>query len=342
MKYGNSNLHVDRSGLLARTIGSVRGLTAAVDTTWRRRLIAARAEVQDAHSNGTLSHGEWIRGGPEPAPIGNGPFTVVGEPGAVAAVCLGLPPDAPVTRLGLEDLDAGLPAEAICVDGVAGDASSADPASADLRFGPFGGVARGLRRAVLSEEANQEVESELALSATWCADLSTDQSLLLAHGLVAAAYAGTRAVIVTDRSMAAVGQWWARCLTAITCKAAESSGALVNRGIAATWAPLGDEAVLQAVGEWDPASLVILLTSGQSNHNARRLADSTRSVVTRAGRPVLEVSVRQATPSAQLGFAWLGLEAALTVAVAIGVPPLAMEPGERLRDTLLSSGGPTP
>ena len=69
------------------------------------------------------------------------------------------------------------------------------------------------------------------------------------------------------------------------------------------------------------------------------MREATLATVSRAGQPHLDVRLGNADPTTLLPAAWVALESALATAVAIGVEPLTMNPGEDLRMRLDSGGG---
>jgi hypothetical protein len=209
----------------------------------------------------------------------------------------------------------------------------------DLRFGAFGPVAEGIRVAVLGEEGAAAVAAAVQAAAAACGEAVTDPAVDLAAALVPAAFEASTVVMLATPDLLGFARWWAGALTALTCKPATDGPSQVSRGLSVRVAELGDEAALQGSIHADPTPLVVLVTVEGARSDAVALRVATRDIVSRAGHPHLDVRLAKADIETLLPAAWVALESALATAVAIGVEPLTMIPGEDLRMRLDSGGG---
>lgn len=330
-------IRVDTRGARTRAIGPTRGIAPAVERRWRLRAIRAREEVRQAHEAGVLPHGRWWEAGPPDVSASALPVQVVGEPGAVDAVLMGLPANSGAkARPWMVDPDSAM----VRVDGAPHLPGEGD-ADQDLRFGPFGPVACALRAAVLGEDGAGTVHDALQVAAAWCGQAQGDPAADLAAALCPPAFDATPVVVVYDPGLEDLARWWSRSLSAITCKPAADGPSHVPRGLACSSAPLGDEAQLQRALYADPPPWVVFLSRDDASVDMVDVRTASRNLVLRAGHPALDVRVVDARPETLLPAAWVALEASLAVAVAVGVEPLTLIPGEDLRAQLDSGGGGT-
>jgi hypothetical protein len=339
MKHDRPWIRMDARGARTRAIGPTRGIAPAVERRWRLRVVRARDEVRQAHAGGILPHGRWWQDGPvEPHPV-TLPLLVLGEPGATNAATLGIPPAAEVDTsswaMGGRGEFGGM---TVRVDGPPHLPGSADP-DEDLRFGAFGPVAAGIRGAVLGDQLAGEVEDVIQIASAWCGEVQDDPAVPLATALCPPAFDASPVLVLSSPELLPFARWWSRMTTAITCKPATDGPSHVPRGLAVQVAELGDEAALQNAIYADPPPWVLLLTADTCSADVAAVRSAVSELVQRAGYPVLEMRLLDALPTTLLGAAWVCLEAALATAVAIGVEPLTLIPGEDLRSRLDSGGG---
>ena len=325
-------IRVDLRGVMVRRIGTRQGLSRKDQRAWTRRLRAAADEVREAADGSVLPHYNWWCGESPEVAAQSLPVVLRGESGAVDAVCLGLPQG---SRSDVFRQDGPGDAPVAMVDSPP-NLGGASPE--DLRFGPFGPTARSLRLALLSPEDVTVVARRVADAIEACGKATTDTGAELALGLANAAWRGACPTIICDSELIELGRWWARALTATTCKTTGDSGPKVVRGLAPRVAQFGDEAALQATVFGQPASPAVLISSRAASPQMRAQAKATADALARRGCPVVSVSLRSADTAEQVSAAWILLHAALTLAIAIGAQPLTLEAGEDLRRLLDSTG----
>ena len=326
-------LRVDMRGMRSRSIGPVRGIAPAVERRWRMRGQRARDEVRQAHHDGVLPHGQWWKeGAVDPREV-TLPLMLLGEPGAVRAATLGVrEKDLHVSSWAVD-----FEGTTIRVDGGPHLPGTGDP-NEDLRFGVFGPVAEGIRRAVLGDAAGA-VSDAIQAAAASCAEPVNDPALDLTAALLPAAFEASTVVMFVTPECMAFAQWWAGVLTAVTCKPSTDGPSQVARGLDARVVELGDEAAMQAAIYADPTPLVVAVSAGRQEPAVAAMRDATRAIVLRAGHPYLDVRLGSDAAEQMLPAAWVALESALAIAVAVGVEPLTLIPGEDLRLQLDSGGG---
>ena len=325
-------IRVDLRGVMVRRIGTRQGLSRADERAWTRRLRSAADEVREAADSSVLPHYNWWCGDSPEVVAQSMPVVVRGESGAVDAVCLGLPhggQEAVFRQSGPDD------ASVVVVDS---PPNMGDASPEDLRFGPFGPTARALRLALLGSDELTDVASRVADAIEACGKATTDTGAELALGLANAAWNGACPTIICSTDLVDLGRWWARVLTATTCKTTGDSGPQVVRGLAPRVAELGDEAALQATVFGQPASPAVLIASRAASPQTRSQLKATADALARRGCPVVSVSLRSADTAEQVAAAWVLLHSALTLAIAIGAQPLTLEAGEDLRRLLDSTG----
>ena len=334
MSRGEALLRVDFSGARARRIGAERGIAPSEERAWRLRSVQAREVVRAAQKEGRLPGGaDWLDQSDEVLPL-HLPVTVLGEPGATAAICLGLDGRNGVSRASWW---AGGEGEVLRVDGgphLPGEGNPAD----DRCFGPFGTTARRLRHTVLGADAASAVDDALILAAAACEQTTGDPSADLASALCSPGFDASALVIVAEPGLDGLSKWWAGALSSVTCKPATTGAAQVPRGLPTMTAPLADEAALQVVFHSDPPPWVMLLTHDRSPPEVVRVREATRTLLLRAGHPHVELRLKDAAAPTVLGSALVCLEATLAVAVAVGVDPMTRLGGPELRQRMVSSG----
>jgi hypothetical protein len=209
----------------------------------------------------------------------------------------------------------------------------------DLRFGSFGPIAQQLRHAVFDAEQAAQIDEALRVAVERCGQADGDPLVDLAMALCPPAFDAKPLVIVADPGLERFGQWWSRATSAVTCKPATDGPSHVSRGLSCSVSMLGDEAALQSALHADPPPWVVFLRNDRATSEVTAVRNATRSLIARAGLPSFDVRLMDTRPSTVLASAWVCLEAALAVAVAVGVEPLTMIPGEDLRARLDSGGG---
>jgi len=325
-------LRVELAGASSRRVGPQRGLARRDASSWQRRLRSAADEVREAGAQGMLPHVAWWSESAPKATDLTTPCTISGEPGAVDAVCLGLP-ELDHARVHRHTGPFDVPV--VQVDGAP---SVGETTQEDLRFGPFSPTAVALRRAVLGREDSDEVDRRLAEARQAVASAATDMGADAALGLVASAWKGATPTVLCRPELLDLGTWWGRVLTAVTCKPTGDSGPQVLRGLAPRVALMGDEAALQAAVFGQPPSPVVLLVAARPSADQRARTQATSETLARRGCPVVVLTLPGTTAADKVPAAWVLLHAALTLAVVIGAPPLTLAAGEDLRRLLVSTG----
>ncbi len=350
---------IDTSGATARHLGRGRGMTDARVRALRLRARGARDEVAKAAAAGALPHErlrQRLSGGETAvdrvaAALPAGPLAVVGEPSALRAhrVLVAAEPglrwvDAPL------DHDPGLPVvevpgpawataapvatAALPADTLAGLASAPGAPETetiedmDGRFGVFSPLSLALlRRSGQDLEPVHALLDELSVA---CRAPSTDPALGLATWLLACALeddAPELAIIGGGVRGRAFARWAAGALAAITKGKIE--GPLVRSvGLAPRVVRPGDESQLGWLTA--PGRVPWLLTVEPGVDGALDpLLASHRALQHEVAGPVIRLRMRNGGPASLAAAAWLVLEAALTVAVQLGLSPLAMDEADR-------------
>lgn len=336
---------LDTSGAQARSLGPGRGVSASHIRSLRVRVRAAREEVSGAAQAGVLPHERARLQAPALTAavrdaLPDGPFVVVGEPGALRALRvfgaraadvrwseapLRTDPGIPTVEVPGPDWARSGPEAtvALAADRVQALCGVEHFADMDGRFGVFSPLSRALL--LRSGLELDPVDTMLAELSAACRQPSSDPVAGLAAWLLASALddnAPELAVMGACSGARELAAWAAGALSAITQGVPEGQLARAV-GVRARHVLPGDEGALGWLTA--PGSMPWLLTVEPGVHGAHDpLLATHRAHQHSVGGPVLRLRMRNDRPASLAAAAWMVIEAALTVAVVLGVPPLTM------------------
>ncbi len=338
---------LDASGASSRALGVGRGVSPTEIRTLRVRVRQAREEVGRAAEAGELPH-ERLRTLPLVhtealrAELPTEAFAVLGEPGALRAhrVLGGATPQAPPRWLEAP-LDNNVTVPIVEIPGPAWATTGAHgvaaleaeqvrslsgvgaPGDFDGRFGVFSPLARALFAHGGGELA--PVDEALADLAQACRRPSDDPATGLATWLLACALAPSRpelAIMGGGRAGRILAAWVAGALSAITL--GSPAGALARTvGLSPRAVRPGDECQMGWLTAAGTAPWLITIEPGVQGALDPLLATH-RHQQQLAGGPVLRLRMSNAHAPTLVSACWLVVEAAVTVAVLLGIPPLTM------------------
>jgi hypothetical protein len=336
---------LDTTGAQARTLGPGRGISASHIRSLRVRVRAAREEVSSAAEAGVLPHERARQQAPALTAavhdaLPTGAFVVVGEPGALRALRvfgtraaevrwseapLHADPGVPTVEVPGPDWARSGPEATVAlaaeqVQALCGVEHFADM---DGRFGVFSPLSRALL--LRSGMELDPVDTMLAELSAACRQPSSDPVAGLASWLLANALDDNTpelAIMGAGPGARELAAWAAGALSAIALGVPEGQLAR-SVGVRARHVLPGDESALGWLTA--PGSMPWLLTIEPGVHGAHDpLLATHRAHQHSVGGPVLRLRMRNDRPASLAAAAWMVIEAALTVAVVIGVPPLTM------------------
>lgn len=209
------------------------------------------------------------------------------------------------------------------------------PGPADARFGVLGPAALAL--ALLGGADGQGVLDEARSVARRCAHpaLFENPAYLWAALMVAGRESGLErlAFLLPTARLEPWAAWAARAWVSLTSRADTRSGVRVHGGVGAITARLGDEALIQHIlaGPRDLLGCAVVVDDGGGASAlagerwalSRALLTAQVQQMSRVGRPVIQIRLPSLKPGMIAGLSVLVLHAALAVAIASDLDPLA-------------------